>query len=149
AHQKEQFDEAYEHWEAAALSQDATPELRSAARYWIGYEHNNLGDFDDARASFQLALDEIGRAEPVPVARAYDIRRIIMETAFFANEPEDVLREQLEQLLGEVRTERRSPEMTEVLSKVTATLGNVCHVAAARANEPAVAEGLYLRAIEL
>jgi tetratricopeptide (TPR) repeat protein len=148
AHLKGHFEEAFDDWNQVALSPSAEPLLRSSARYWIGYEHNNLGDFDQAQASFQLALDAVRSADPLPVARAYDIRRIIIETGFFADEDEAGLIRQLDALLDELRSERPNTETNEVLAKVTATLGNVCHVAATSAEETA-SGALYERAVSL
>jgi tetratricopeptide (TPR) repeat protein len=151
AHLKGQFDEAFDNWEAVALATtDAAPELRSAARYWVGYELNNLGDFEAARDSFQLALDEVKTEDPLPVARVYDIRRIILETEFFAGEDENKLIDTFEQLLGEMRNEPQpNEELLEVLGKVASTLGNVCLVAAQKCPEPATNRPLYERAIVL
>lgn len=149
AYVKGQYDEAFANWEAVALASDAAPDLQCAARYWIGYEKNNLGEFAEAEESFQLALDAISAAPPSRVGRSYDIRRIILETSFFADEDEEKLIPQLEQLLRELDEQPRGKEIVEITAHVSATLGNVCHIAATKAVDRDAALTLFRRAAGL
>ena len=146
AHVKGHYDEAFANWEAVALASKVTPELESAARYWIGYENNNLGRFERAEASFQLALDAITSSPTASVGRAYDIRRIMIETAFFADADEQMLIPMLEKLLGELSAQPQTKEIAETTAHVSATLGNVCHIAAGKATDPDTAIALYSQA---
>jgi tetratricopeptide (TPR) repeat protein len=78
-HLKQQFDDAFEAWDAVtkAKSVDASDQLKSLAWYWIGYENNNIGNFDEAETNFSHA--EMFESGP----RRFELQRIRVESRFF------------------------------------------------------------------
>jgi tetratricopeptide (TPR) repeat protein len=122
-HLKQQFDDALEYWEQVALAEDAEKSLRSLAWYWIGYEHNNLGEFPVAVSSFEQALNHSEGS------RSYELQRILIESRFFNKKevkPEDLI-QSLEKLLSTM-TEPQSEDLEARRLKVCGTLGNILHV---------------------
>lgn len=122
-HLSQQFDDAFECWESVALRENTPSALRSLAWYWIGYEHNNVGRFADARLSFERALETaIG-------ARRFELQRILIESRFFnkSKEPAETLIAPFEELLQSINNEARGEEVEERKVRILTTLGNVFH----------------------
>ncbi len=67
------------HFQKAADTLDLT--ARVLALFWRGYVFNNIGDFDRALECFTRARD----VQPSGTAWYFDLRRILIETQFFAN----------------------------------------------------------------
>jgi tetratricopeptide (TPR) repeat protein len=61
---------------AAARAQD--PELASYANFWVGYEANNIGQYDEAAKTFKRLADSAGDGPG-----AWQLRRIWVESDFF------------------------------------------------------------------
>jgi hypothetical protein len=59
----------------------AEPELAALARFWVGYERNNLGQFQKAAKAFRLAREQ-HLADPEQ-AQHYELRRIEIQSRFF------------------------------------------------------------------
>jgi tetratricopeptide (TPR) repeat protein len=121
-HLKQQFRDALKVWSDVAHNEAAQPARRSLAWYWIGYEQNNLGEFDRAEESFRQAE----RHEPGD--RRFELRRIRLESRFFNKDridPYSIIPE----LDALVTALTNVPEVTrEVLryrEKVHTTFGNV------------------------
>ncbi len=119
-HLRQQFDDAINCWESVTLRRGATNKLKSLAWYWIGYEYNNLGKFDDAHLYF-------GRARDVADgARQYDLRRIMIETRFFdKKESAAQLIRPLVDLLDSIERDGDSEEFQERRRGILTQLGNV------------------------
>jgi tetratricopeptide (TPR) repeat protein len=123
-HLKQQFDDALEYWEQVALDGSAENSLRSLAWYWIGYEHNNLGEFPIAVSSFEQALTYSEGS------RSYELQRILIESRFFNKDqvnPEDLV-PSLEMLLSTIEKDTPSADLEARRLKVCGTLGNILHI---------------------
>lgn len=121
-HLSQQFDDAFECWRDVALREDGPSFLKSLAWYWIGYEFNNLGEFSEARHSFDRALELAG-----PGARQFELQRISIESRFFNKEPAEGLVEQLDRLLKSVHKEPSEEKLDVTRAKIQGTAGNVSH----------------------
>ncbi|MBI3836291.1 MAG: hypothetical protein HY287_18385 [Planctomycetes bacterium] len=123
-HLNQQFEDAIEHWGKVALDENADSNLRSRAWYWMGYELNNLGDFTGAVQRFASAL-ELAKG-----SRAYEIKRIRLESRFFAGEQPAQLIGPLEALLLDIETDKLcdSEELAVRKRKTAVTLGNLYHM---------------------
>jgi hypothetical protein len=78
---------AIESWcEAAEEAKD--PELAALARFWVGYERNNIGHFPKAAKAFHLARE--AHLPDKERAQHYELSRIEIQTRFF-----EVAKEQL------------------------------------------------------
>jgi tetratricopeptide (TPR) repeat protein len=120
-HLNQQFEDAIENWRTVALSPDTSDSLKSLAWYWIGYEQNNLNQFDEAQQSFENAL---GSATG---GRKYELQRILIETRFFnksKNAAKDLI-QPLQNLREEISKEPRSEDLDARRIKISITLGNV------------------------
>jgi len=122
-HLNQQFTEAFECWQSVALREDTPNPLKSFAWYWIGYEHNNLAEFEDACISFERAL------ENAEGARRYELNRILLESRFFnkSKESAENLMPYFETLLKSIEAERGGEEFEENKRKILVTIGNVCY----------------------
>jgi tetratricopeptide (TPR) repeat protein len=117
-HLEQQFDDAFDAWKQVTHRNETPPLLRSLAWYWIGYEQNNLGRFDQAGISFQRALDT------ATGVRKFELHRILIETRFFEEQPAEPLLDSLKALLGS--TEQNSDEGIEVVrNRILGTIGNI------------------------
>lgn len=107
--------------QSVALREDTPNPLKSLAWYWIGYEHNNLAEFEDARISFERAL------ETTEGARRYELSRILLESRFFNKNKEstEVLIPYFETLLKSIESEKVDEEFEENKRKILITIGNV------------------------
>ena len=120
-HLNQQFTDAFECWQSVALREDTPNLLKSLAWYWIGYEHNNLAEFEDACISFERAL------ETTEGARRYELNRILLESRFFNKNKEsaEVLMPYFETLLKSIESEKSDEEFLENKRKILITIGNV------------------------
>jgi len=119
-HLGQQFYDAIDCWESTTLCRDADNKLKSLAWYWIGYEYNNLGKFDDAHLYFGKAR------EVADGARRYELQRIMIETRFFSKkEPAAQLIQALVDLLRSIEQEGASEEFQERRRGILTQLGNV------------------------
>lgn len=122
-HLKQQFDDALKYWEEVALDENADKLLRSLTWYWIGYEHNNLGDFPNAISSFEQALTLSEGS------RSYELERILIESRFFNNEEPTELLQPLQILLQRIDDDPKpSKELEARRIKICGTLGNIFHI---------------------
>lgn len=120
-HLRQQFYDAIDCWESTTLCRDADNKLKSLAWYWIGYEYNNLGIFDDAHLNFGKAR------EVADGARWYELQRIMIETRFFNNRRESAaqLIPPLVSLLDSIKKEGDSEEFQKRIRGILTQLGNV------------------------
>ena len=116
-HLDQYCNDAIQAWKDVTTEKTTPPQLRSLAWYWIGYEHNNLGEFDDACQSFQRAL------EGATGARSLELRRIELESRFFNKESPDRLIPMLEQLVTD--TPEGSAALKTVRNQIHGTIGNI------------------------
>jgi hypothetical protein len=78
---------AIESWcEAADMAGD--PELAALARFWVGYERNNIGHFPKAAKAFHLARE--AHLSDKERAQHYELSRIEIQTRFFEVAKEQV-----------------------------------------------------------
>lgn len=120
-HLSQQFKDAILNWKKVALAPDTPEGLKSLAWYWLGYEQNNLGEFNEAELCFRNALDH---AEGI---RKYELNRILYETRFFNKEkyqPETLI-DNLESLLAALDKEPPTDEPEKQRISVVNTLANV------------------------
>lgn len=124
-HLDQHFDEAFEAWHGVALDDAAPQALRSSAWFWIGYERNNLGQFAEAERDFEKAR------QLAQGARAYELRRIQLETRFFNKTRERAadLIQPFKDLLRAIDAEESDEHIAQTRLRILSTLGNVCHVA--------------------
>ena len=117
-HLEQQFDDAFDAWKQVTHRNETPPLLRSLAWYWIGYEQNNLGRFDQASVSFQRAL------ETAVGVRKFELHRILIETRFFEKLPHESLLKSLKALLGSI--EKNTDEGIDVVrNRILGTIGNI------------------------
>lgn len=64
-----------------AADRTGDPELAALARFWVGYERNNLGQFQKAAKAFRLAREK-HLADP-DQAQHYELNRIEIQSRFF------------------------------------------------------------------
>ncbi|MBN2093756.1 MAG: hypothetical protein JW740_00025 [Candidatus Zambryskibacteria bacterium] len=120
-HLNQQFAEASKCWQSVALREDTPNSLKSLAWYWIGYEHNNLAEFEDACISFERAL------ETAEGTMRYELKRISLESRFFnkIKEPAEKLIPYFETLLNSIESERGNEEFKANKRKIFVTMGNI------------------------
>jgi tetratricopeptide (TPR) repeat protein len=119
-HLNQQYEYAVKAWQDVTKTQKDTPaRLSSLAWYWIGYEYNNLGEFDQACQSFGRALDG------ATGARSLELQRIEIESRFFNNkESSDRLISMLERLIT-TKYEGNEEALEAVRRRIQATIGNI------------------------
>jgi len=124
-HLDQLFEDAIENWRKVAEDDSAEHPLRSMSWYWIGYENNNLGHFLEAVKNFEQALVF------AKGSRIYELKRIRLESRFFAEEPVLTIISQIETLLTEIDNDTKCDreELIVRRRKTTITLGNLYHVA--------------------
>jgi len=122
-HLNQQFTDAFECWQSTALREDTPNPLKSLAWYWIGYEHNNLAEFEEACISFERAL------EITEGARRYELNRILLESRFFNKNKEsaEYLIPHFETLLKSIESVVDGEKFEENKRKILITIGNVCY----------------------
>lgn len=120
-HLDQQYQDAIRTWKKVALNDHAPPALRSLSWYWIGYEHNNLANFEAAEDSFTKAL------ETATGVRRFELQRIKIESAFFHTLPGEPLQGIIESLANLAASTRQHTEADTrpALAKILITLGNV------------------------
>jgi tetratricopeptide (TPR) repeat protein len=146
-HLDQQFQDALDCWEIVALNPGSSDRLRSSAWYWIGYERNNLGDFENAEQAFDQARST------AQGSRLYELQRIQLETRFFNKARESAYRltKPFEDLRDEVLRHVQDEHTTAALTRVQSTLGNVRQRAgddARNANDAPRAVAEYTKAID-
>jgi len=144
-HVKQQFKDALRVWYNVALDDSASSDRRSLAWYWIGYEQNNLGDFDKAEESFRNA-EKFAAGD-----RLYELRRIRLESRFFNKKiasAESILPE-LAALSDELdNPHQMSAEILKQRDKVYTTYANVLFEAGHVETDPQKKEAHYRLAKE-
>lgn len=120
-HLDQHFKQAIEFWKHADEYTNAPNELRIMALYWIGYEQNNLGEFEAATKHFDEA------AQLATGHLKFELRRIRIESKFFNVQKfsADQIVSELETLHAGVQKEEDSEEFRLVKSQIATTLGNV------------------------
>jgi|GEM_PF-2327530 len=120
-HLDQHFKQAIEFWKHADEYTGAPNELRIIALYWIGYEQNNLGEFEAATKHFDEA------AQLATGHLKFELRRIRIESKFFNVQKFSASQivSELETLHGEVQGQEDSEEFRLVKSQIATTLGNV------------------------
>jgi hypothetical protein len=117
-HLKQQFNDAFAAWKDVAFREEAPAQLKSLAWYWIGYENNNLGWFNDACQSFEQAL------ETATGARHLELQRIELESRFFRKDDPHQVVALLDQLLA--TPHEGSEEALEAIKRrIQSTIGNI------------------------
>lgn len=141
-HLGQQFADAIAYWERVALHEDAPDDLRTLAWYWVGYEHNNLRDFDHAHQDFENAL------RLASGARRFEIQRMLLETRLFNKGKEQAsnLIEPLEQLVASMVGADEEIQSRRIRTLVT--LGNTCYAAALDASDGAESVGYMQKAAD-
>lgn len=124
AHLKQHFDDAIKTWRRCTVSDSADAAIKSLAWYWIGYESNNLGKFEEARDSFDQARklsDE---------SRALELKRISIESEFFLKATygrERVIRD-IDELVEDVLKRESSYGISQYIDGILQTAGNIYYV---------------------
>jgi tetratricopeptide (TPR) repeat protein len=142
-HIKQQFKDAFRAWEIVALNDKAPEDRRSLAWYWIGYERNNLGEFDKAEESFRNAE----RLATGP--RKFELQRIRLETRFFNKKLglASLSLPELQALLNAVNSVKDvNDEILLRRRKVMTTLANVSLQAGQESDDRKEQERLYRQA---
>ncbi len=118
----EQYDQAIDYWDNVVYSSNSDPKLKSLSYFWIGYIHNNLGDFT-------AALNNFKKAQELAVdSRKYELIRIQLETRFFNGESPEIVIHEFNNLLTYIDNDN-SQESNLTLhgrkKKIQTTLGNI------------------------
>ena len=147
-HLNQQYKDAIDNWKAVALAPNSPDSIRSLAYYWIGYEQNNLNQFDEAEQSFENAL------RYATGVRRFELQRIYFETRFFnkARYQAQSVIAPLKGLLVDISDESASEERDERRTKIVVTLGNVTSQTGrelARAGRSEEARAMLMEAREL
>jgi hypothetical protein len=123
---KEQFDDAIKTW-TNLLESDFKcvdqEKLKSLTFYWIGYLHNNRGEFEDGLKNFEEA------EKLCTDSRKYELQRMKVETRFFNNEDSTSIANELNDIITEINVDDTLKNKISIkkarLAKVLNTLGNV------------------------
>lgn len=126
-HLGQHFEKAIECWKLIIKDKEAPPQLKIMTLYWIGYEQNNILDFDSATITFEDAAT-LADKELKDDAKKYELERMEIESKSF-----NALKFETESLLPEIESllkiiEKKSPsiEIRNVRSRICGTLGNIC-----------------------
>jgi tetratricopeptide (TPR) repeat protein len=120
-HLNQHFKPAIRFWKLAKEHPNVTNALKIMALYWIGYEQNNKGEFENAAANFELA------SNIATGAMRYELERIRIESKFFNTEKfesRDIIPE-METLYEEISEVDANEEFQKVKSGIAGTLGNM------------------------
>lgn len=123
SHLDQHFKPAIKYWKKAEEHEKSEDSLRIMSSFWIGYEQNNLGDFEDATGSFEKA-SSLAKGH-----MAYELERIKIESKFFdfpKFTTQKILPE-MESLYERIKVdkENKSEEFQKVMSSISGTLGNI------------------------
>lgn len=125
AYLNEQFAEAIEYWQHTTFHKDAPDRLRSLCHYWIGYVHNNIGEFHTAISDFRRALDL------ATGSRRFEINRIQLETQFFNKERASDVASDIQHVANtigeELKANPNNRELQRRKIRTLTTLGNIQH----------------------
>lgn len=112
---------AVKYWKHAKDHPGASENLKIMALHWIGYEQNNLGDFEDASSNFELA------ANLAQGPLKYELERLKIESRFFCTDKfsASAVLPEMEALFERVEGEDKSEEFKKAKSSIAATLGNI------------------------
>lgn len=77
---EQDFEGAIEILTGISVTSEADLDLRIRSLYWIGYECNNLGQFDKAETTFERAI------QLAAGGRQIELRRMLLETRLFNSE---------------------------------------------------------------
>lgn len=121
SHLNQHFKPAIKYWKKSESNDKAQIPLRIMSLYWIGYEQNNLGEFENGAASFEKASSiATGHMK-------YELERIRIESKFF-DYPKFSTRKilpEMESLYEQIKKENESEEFQKVRSGIAGTLGNI------------------------
>ncbi|MDI6751762.1 MAG: hypothetical protein QME07_02740 [bacterium] len=120
-HLNQHFKPAIKYWKQAKDHKDSPKHLQIMALYWIGYEQNNLSEFENASSNFELA------SSIATGAMKFELERIKIESKFFdfpKFTPEKLLPE-IESLYRSIKNETDSEEIQKFKSNIAGTLGNI------------------------
>lgn len=120
-HLNQHFKSAIKYWKQAKDHPQVTDTLKVMSLFWIGYEQNNKGEFENAASNFEVA------SSVAKGAMRYEFERIKIESKFFNTEkykPEQIVPE-MEALYEQVKAEKPSDEMQKAKSAIAGTLGNI------------------------
>ena len=112
---------AIRYWKQVKAHPSASESLRIMALHWIGYEQNNIGDFEDAAENFEAAA----RLANGPLK--HEIDRLKIESRFFNTSKysaQSILPELLA-LQEKVELLEKSEEVKRIRSGIAGTLGNI------------------------
>jgi tetratricopeptide (TPR) repeat protein len=113
---------AIKYWKQVKDHSSASEDLKIMALHWIGYEQNNLGDFEDAASNFELA------ANLAKGPLKYELERLKIESRFFNTKKfsAKVISPEMEALYDSVEELKdKSEEFQKVKSSIAGTLGNI------------------------
>jgi hypothetical protein len=112
---------ALKYWKSVKDHPGAPEALKIMALHWIGYEQNNLGDFEDAFSSFELA------AALANGPLKYELERLKIESRFFWTDrfSSRAVLPEMEALHEKVKKEDQSEEFQKAKSSIAGTLGNI------------------------
>lgn len=120
-HLRQHFRFAIKYWKQTKDCEKVPDYLKIMALYWIGYEHNNLKNFENAISSFEEA------ASIATGSMQYELERIKIESKFFdfpKYTPVRILSE-IEPLYKRIEKEVDSEEFQKIKSNISLTLGNI------------------------
>ena len=130
-HLSQHFKTAIKYWKQAKDHKDAPDSLKIMSLYWIGYEQNNLKDFENATSNFEIA-SSIAKG-----AMKYELERIKIESKFFdfPKYTPDKLLPEIETLYEAIKKETVTEEFLKVRSNIGGTLGNIYYQLGNTSNE--------------
>jgi hypothetical protein len=120
-HLNQHFKSAIEYWKLTKDQENIPSYLRIMALYWIGYEQNNLAEYENAALNFELA------SKSATGAMCYELTKMKIESNSFDNSKyttEDILPE-IKSLYDDINKKGDSKEFNKVKSNVGLILGNI------------------------
>ena len=118
---EQHFKEAIKYWKLVKETKDSPDQLKIMTLYWIGYEYNNMMEFENAAASFEEAI------QIATGAQKYEQERMMIEANFFNSDKYSSLQilPEIQRLKDKIMNEPDSAEFRKIKSKICGTLGNV------------------------
>jgi cbb3-type cytochrome oxidase subunit 3 len=120
-HLNQHFKPAIKYWKQAKDHPKVNNALKIMTLFWIGYEQNNKGEFENAASNFELA------SSIATGAQCLELDRIRIESKFFHAEKfstEQIIPE-MEALYEQVKEKEASDEFQRAKSSIAGTLGNM------------------------
>lgn len=120
-HLSQDFKDAIKYWKQVKDHVDANKQLKIMTLFWIGYEYNNMMEFEKATASFEEAK------ELAEGAQKYEQERMLIESKFF-----DIKKFKTDQIVLELKSLKErilaqpdTEDYNKIKGKILGTLGNV------------------------